>query len=326
MGLEHGGEDQTVEDDIVLADEVDEARLRVLPPFLPRSPARGVGVAKLLGVGDIADGGVKPYVEHLALGTLHGHGDTPVEVARHSAGLQVHVEPRLTLSIDVGSPLLVAIEDPLLQPLLILVERQIPVFCGPLHQSVSGVVLVGRVDEFLGRERGATLLTLVAVGALSTTAGAGADDVAVGKKLARHLIAILLLGDLLQLAVVIELAEEVGGKLIVDGAGRAAIDIERDTELLKRVLDQVMITIDNLLDGDTLLAGTDRDGHAVLITSTDEDHILFLQSEIADVGVCRHIDACQMADMHAAIGVRQGRSHRSALEILFHIHAWYFVI
>lgn len=141
-----------------------------------------------------------------------------------------------------------------------------------------------------------------------------------------HLVAILLLGDLLQLAVVIELAEEVGGKLIVDGAGRATIDVKRDTELLKRVLDQVMIAIDDLLDGDTLLAGTNRDGHAVLITSTDEDHILFLQSEIADIGVCRHIDACQMADMHAAIGVRQGRSHRSALEILFHIHAWYFVI
>ena len=112
----------------------------------------------------------------------------------------------------------------------------------------------------------------------------------------------------------------------MDGAGRATIDVKRDTELLKRVLDQVMIAIDDLLDGDTLLAGTDRDGHAVLITSTDEDHILFLQSKIADIGVCRHIDACQMADMHAAIGVRQGRSHRSALEILFHIHAWYFVI
>ena len=41
MGFEHGGEDEAVEDDIILADEVDEARLRVLPPFLPRSPARG---------------------------------------------------------------------------------------------------------------------------------------------------------------------------------------------------------------------------------------------------------------------------------------------
>ena len=65
-----------------------------------------------------------------------------------------------------------------------------------------------------------------------------------------------------------------------------------------------MIAIDDLLDGDALLAGTDRNGHAVLITSTDEDHILFLQSKIADIGVCRHIDACQMADMHAAIDVR----------------------
>lgn len=41
VGLEHGGEDEAVEDDIVLADEVDEARLRVLPPFLPRPQRAG---------------------------------------------------------------------------------------------------------------------------------------------------------------------------------------------------------------------------------------------------------------------------------------------
>ena len=49
MGFEHGGEDDAVEDDVVLADEVDEARFGVLPPRLPRAEL-GMGVAEFLGV------------------------------------------------------------------------------------------------------------------------------------------------------------------------------------------------------------------------------------------------------------------------------------
>ena len=126
--LHHSGENEAVEHDIVLADEVNEASVFVLPPLLPVAPLLGIGIAKLLGVADVADRRVKPHIEHLAIGTLNGYWNTPVEVARHSTGLEVHVEPRLALSVNIGAPLLVTLKNPLFEPVLILVERQIPVF------------------------------------------------------------------------------------------------------------------------------------------------------------------------------------------------------
>ena len=188
---------------VVLAYEVHQPCVLVLPPLLPRAPLLGLAVAELLGVGYIADRRVKPYVEHLALCTLHWHRYAPVEVASHGARLQVHVEPALALTIYVGAPLLVVLQYPFLQPVLILAQRQIPVLRGALHQSVSGIVLVCRVDELVRRERGTTLLTLVAVGVEVMTARTLAHDVSVRKELARHLVAILLLGYLLQLALII---------------------------------------------------------------------------------------------------------------------------
>ena len=119
-----------MEDDVVLPDEVQEARVFALPPLLP-----AVG-QELLRIGDIADGRIEPHVEHLALSALYGHGDTPVEVTAHSTGLQTSVEPALTLPVDIALPLLVVLEDPLLEEGLVLVEGQIPV---PLSCGSSGV-------------------------------------------------------------------------------------------------------------------------------------------------------------------------------------------
>ena len=97
----------------------------------------------------------------------------------------------------------------MLQPLLILSQGQIPVFGGLLYQAVARVVLIGGVDKLFGREGSATLLALVAIGALGTAARTGAHNVAVGEKLACYLVAILFFSDLFQLAIVVQLAEEV---------------------------------------------------------------------------------------------------------------------
>ena len=60
--------------------------------------------------------------------------------------------------------------------------------------------------------------------------------VAVGKETPRLLV-VELLADLLdELAVVVELAEEVAGKTVVDFAGGAAVDVERYAEPLEGVL------------------------------------------------------------------------------------------
>ena len=91
--LEHRWEDDTMEDDVVLANEMNEAGRRVLPPSLPRAELLGFSVTKLFGIGDIADRRIKPHIEHFAFSTLHRYRDTPIKVAGHSAWAQTTVEP-----------------------------------------------------------------------------------------------------------------------------------------------------------------------------------------------------------------------------------------
>ena len=129
-----------MEHDVVLSDEVYETCILVLPPLLPCTMLLGVLVAQLLCVGDISDRGVEPYIENLAVSTLHGYRDTPVKVTCHGARLQVHVEPTLALAIYVWTPLLVVLKNPLLQPLLVFVEWQIPVLCLFKYRRFAGLL------------------------------------------------------------------------------------------------------------------------------------------------------------------------------------------
>ena len=202
VGLEHGGEDEAMEHDVVLADEVHQARLLVLPPFLPCAPAFGLAVAELLGIGNIANRRVEPHVEHLAFSPFHGHRDAPVQIARHGAGLQIHVEPALALAVDVGAPLLVAVENPLSEPLLIVVQGQVPVLGLPHHRLRSADGGVG-LDELHGAQVAAAPLALVAVGIGIAAVGAGAHDVTVGQKLVGFLVVELLGVLFYELAVVV---------------------------------------------------------------------------------------------------------------------------
>ena len=99
--------------------------------------------------------------------------------------------------------------------------------------------------------------------------------------------------------------------------GGAAIDIERDAKLLERVLDHLMVAVYHILWGDTLLACPHRDGHTMLITATDKQYVLLLQSQISYINISWYIHTCQMTDMHTAISVWQCRGHRCPLEFLF---------
>ena len=128
MRHQHSGEYDAVEYDIVLADEVYHLGIFALPILLP------IG-GELLGCRDIADGCVKPNVEHLTLSTLYGYRDTPIEVAAYGTRLQTEVEPTLALTIYIGLPLLVLFENPLAEFGLILVQREVPVF-GLLHYGL----------------------------------------------------------------------------------------------------------------------------------------------------------------------------------------------
>ena len=122
MRLEHSREDDAMEHDIVLADEVNETSLWVLPPLLPCAPLLRMSIAEFLGVRDISDRSIEPYVEHFALGTLYRHRNTPIEVASHCTWLKIHVEPALALSVHIRAPLLVTFQNPLFEPILIFAQ------------------------------------------------------------------------------------------------------------------------------------------------------------------------------------------------------------
>ena len=197
----------------------------VLPPFLPCAPALGVALAEFLRVGNIADGRIKPHVEHLAFGSLHGNGDAPVQVARHGAGLEVHVEPRFALAVYIRAPFLMTFQNPLLQPILIFVQRQIPVL-GLLQHRLRTADGTLRIDELGGRKVASAFLTLVAVGTFVVAMGTFAGDIAVGQELL-GLLVVILHGSLFhQLPFIVELAEEVAGKLMVRFRSGTRVHVE----------------------------------------------------------------------------------------------------
>ena len=190
---------------------------------------------------------------------------------------------------------------------------------GLLHQRVA-VDGIDGVDEFFGRERGTTLLTLVAVGSFGMATWAFTLDVAVGQELLCFLVIELFRGDFHKLALVVEFPEEVGGKLVVRLAGGAAVDVETDAEVGKRLLDDAMIAVHHVLHGASLFLRTDGHGHTVFIASTHKQHLATLQAQVSCIDVGRHIHASQVADVHRPIGIRQSRRHRCSLVVLlFHV-------
>ena len=88
-------------------------------------------------------------------------------------------------------------------------------------------------------------------------------------------------------------------------ASGAAIDIETDAELLKGVLDHLVVAVDHLLGSDALLTGTLSDGHAMFVASANEHHVLAFQAEVAYIYIGRHVDACEVAYVHTTIGIGQ---------------------
>ena len=186
VGMEHGGEDDAVEDDIVFANEMHQFGLLVLPPLLP------VVAFQLFGEGYVTYRGIEPYIQYLAVVTLDGDFDTPVEVAGYGTGLQTSINPGLALAIHIGLPVaFVLLQNPLAQPRFILVQGQIPMLGFPHHGRVAAESRLG-VDEVGGVERSAAGFALVAVGMLVAAMRAGTGDVAVGEELPGLFVIVLL--------------------------------------------------------------------------------------------------------------------------------------
>ena len=82
-----------------------------------------------------------------------------------------------------------------------------------------------------------------------------------------------------------------------------------------------MVTIYNLLGGNTLLAGALCHGNTMLIAATHKKHVLALQAQVAHIDVGRHIDTGQVADVDRTVGVGQRTGHKGSFELFLH----YFV-
>ncbi len=181
---EHRGPDDGVEDDVVLAHEVEVARVGVLPPLAPRL-RRAAVVRPLDARRQVADDGVEPDVDALRVRRIAGdrHGDAPVDVARHRTGLQLADEPEREVA-DVRAPVRLHC-----QPLLELrrERRQVEEQMRRLAELRRGAVDDrARRDEVDGVELVAAVVALVAAGVRVAADRARALDVAVGQRPARR--------------------------------------------------------------------------------------------------------------------------------------------
>jgi hypothetical protein len=132
MLLEQNRENQAVENDVVLADEMNQFRFIRLPPILP---PRALGCGPLHGRRDVPDGRVKPNVKDFSIRPFHRHRHSPIEVPRHRTALQSAVNPAAALTGYVGFPgvrvvVRLAIEftvfDVRLQPTFVPAHGQVP--------------------------------------------------------------------------------------------------------------------------------------------------------------------------------------------------------
>ena len=117
------------------------------------------------------------------------------------------IQPRLALAIDIGLPLLVLLQNPLAEPRLVLVQRQIPMLGLHLLRLASAQCRL-RIDKFLRAEGTSALLALVTISVRIAALRTSTCNITVCKESLGLGVEILLslLGD--ELVIVIKLTEE----------------------------------------------------------------------------------------------------------------------
>ena len=203
FGLQHSGENDAMENDIVFSDKMNQTGFGIFPPFFPR-----IG-QQFLGVGNITDGRIEPNIEHFTFGTFHGNGNTPIQVAAHGTRLQAYIQPTFTLTIHIGTPFLMIFQNPLTQPAFVLIQRQIPVL-GFLHHRLAAADGTFRIDQIGGRQSGTTFFALVTISTFSVTMRTFSGDIAVGQESFGFFVVILLRSFFDKFAFFVQSLEEIG--------------------------------------------------------------------------------------------------------------------
>ncbi len=98
----------------------------------------------------------------------------------------------------------------------------------------------------------------------------------------------------------------------------AGIYIKRYTQLLKRVLDYLVVAVNDILWSHTLAACLYSDRHTVLVASAYHHNVLSAQAQITGVNVGRYINTGEMSDMNRTIGIWKSRSNQCAFKFLLH--------
>ena len=159
-----------------------------------------------------------------------------------------------------------AIEYPLAQPLLIVLQRQIPVG-GFFLDRLGAAQLRLWIDKLFRAESAAALLALVAVGVGVSALGASTDNIAVGEESLSLRIIVLLgsFGD--KLSRIVEPFEKLGCCLFVNLRGGTSVDIEVYAETLEGFGDYLIVFVDYILRRAALLAGLDGNRHSVFVAA-----------------------------------------------------------
>ena len=312
ISLQHRREYDTVEHDIILTDKVYQLGILRLPPCLPTLRK------KFLSVGNVTDRCIEPHIKHFALSSFHRNRNTPIQVTAHCARLKMSIQPRFALTINIGLPLLVLLENPLAEPRLILVERQVPVLGLHLLRLASAQCRF-RVDKFLRAERTSALLALVAISIRIAALRASTCYITVCEESLSLRIEELLSLLRNELSIVIKLAEKLRSILFVHLGSRPGINIEIDTKSGERILDNLMILVHNILRRTTLTFRSDSNRHTMLITSANIKDILTTHSEIPDIDISRHINTGKMTYVHRAVRIRQRTGNKCSFEFFVHI-------
>ena len=175
-----------------------------------------------------------------------------------------------------------------------------------------------RIYEVGCVERRTARLALVTVSAVAATVGASAHHIPVGEEFSGLLVVGLHGCLLLELSVVVQVAEKLARRLSVDVGSGSGVYVERNAEFGHRVLDDVVVAIHNVLRSNAFLTGFDGDRHTMFVASADHDDVATLSTEIACIDVGRDVNTCEVADMDGSVSIRESRRYESAFEILFH--------
>ena len=294
-----------MEGDIVLADEVVDLSLGVVPPILP-----GVGLAGVPGPLDagrqIAHHGLEPHVEALVLPAFQRYVDAPVQVAGDGARLEV-------------ADVIAAEADHVVAPaagLFRLVEVRLQdlreggqvqeVMLGLAHDRSRAVDLAARVDQLGGVDQGAAVVALVAARVREAAHVTRALHHPVRQEAVLALAVELLLGLTVQVAALQQQGEDVLRDLVVVLGVGMGEQVVADPHVALGGQEALVEALEQLARGDAVFVGFDRDRGAMRVRAADHQHAVAFEAVIAGEDVGGQVGPGQVADVQVAVGVGPG--------------------